>query len=69
MLEKRTGAESFHSIRDLSNWSGRGMKKRQTQRSTEKLGLGGLGSLMETPSSEAQHICYVQLNKESGLAR
>lgn len=44
------------------------MKKKQTERHIERPKLGGLGSLLENPSTlDGQPVFYRELNKETEL--
>jgi hypothetical protein len=59
---------SLHGSRNGPDWAPERMIKGQTDRHTEKLGAGGLRSLVEEPHPpHTLHVYHVQLNLESGL--
>lgn len=53
--------------KDWPDWDSKGKKKRQTHGHAEKLGSGGLGSIVRNHSNPDQYVYYMQLNREAGL--
>lgn len=49
-----------HGSKDWPDWGSKGKEKRQTHGHAEKLGSGGLGSIVRNHSNPDQHVYYMQ---------